>query len=164
MDVDVGVRFLPEIRAGGFSRMDSTIQFYERINALLEPDFVVLDFGAGRGASHSEDRVRYRRELRNLRGKVREVIGADIDPIVTTNPSLDRAIVLEPDGGIPLADRCVRMVVSDFTFEHIENPAYVARELDRILAPGVGFALARLIGMTTFRWQIGFSLIPFGTA
>jgi len=56
------------------------------------------------------------------------------------------------------------MVVSDFTFEHIENPAYVARELDRILAPGVGFALARLIGMTTFRWQIGFSLIPFGTA
>ena len=59
--------------------MDSTIQFYERINALLQPDFVVLDFGAGRGASHSEDRVRYRRELRNLRGKVREVIGADID-------------------------------------------------------------------------------------
>ena len=43
--------------------MDSTIQFYERINALLQPDFVVLDFGAGRGASHSEDRVRYRREL-----------------------------------------------------------------------------------------------------
>jgi len=142
MDVDVGVRFLPEIRAGGFSRMDSTIQFYERINALLEPDFVVLDFGAGRGASHSEDRVRYRRELRNLRGKVREVIGADIDPIVTTNPSLDRAIVLEPDGGIPLADRCVQMVVSDFTFEHIENPAYVARELDRILTPG-GWICAR---------------------
>src|SRR6516225_6909042 len=80
--------------------------------------------------------------LRNLRGKVREVIGANIDSIVTTNPSLDRAIVLEPDGGIPLADRCVRMVVSDFTFEHIENPAYVARELDRILAPG-GWICAR---------------------
>jgi len=133
---DVGIRSLPEIQAGGFSRMDSTIQFYERINALLESDFVVLDFGAGRGAGHCEDHVRYRRELRNLKGKVCEVIGADIDPIVTTNPSLDRAIVLEPGGDIPLADRSVQMVVSDFTFEHIENPAHVAREIDRILAPG----------------------------
>jgi hypothetical protein len=34
--LDVGVRFFPEIRAGGFPRIDSTIQFfYERINALL---------------------------------------------------------------------------------------------------------------------------------
>jgi len=36
----------------------------------------------------------YCRELRNLRGKVREVIGADIDPIVATNPCIDRAIVV----------------------------------------------------------------------
>src|SRR5262245_11219046 len=132
--LDVGVRF--EIRAGGFTRIDSTIQFYERINALLESNFVVLDFGAGRGASHSEDRVRYRRELRSLRGKVREVIGADIDPIVTTNPSLDRAIVLGSDSDIPIADRSIQMVISDFTFEHIENPAHVAGEIDRVLAPG----------------------------
>jgi hypothetical protein len=62
----------------------------------LTHSFVVLDFGAGRGASHSEDRVRYRRELINLRGKVREVVGADFDPMVNSNPSLDRAIVLGP--------------------------------------------------------------------
>ncbi len=141
-EVDVGIHLFPEIRAGGFSRIDSTIQFYERINALLEPNFVVLDFGAGRGASHSEDPVRFRRELRNFRGKVREVIGADVDPIVTTNPSVDRTIVLEADGKIPLIDRSVQLVISDFTFEHIENPAHVAREIDRVLAPG-GWICAR---------------------
>jgi SAM-dependent methyltransferase len=131
-----GIHFFPEIGAGGFSRIDSTIQFYERINALVDPDFVLLDFGAGRGAAHSDDVVRYRRELRDFRGKVREVIGADIDPIVTTNPTLSRAVVLLPGNPIPLPDKCVSLIFSDFTFEHIEDPTRVASELDRILAPG----------------------------
>jgi hypothetical protein len=34
---------LPEILAGGFDRYDGTIRFYHRINALLQPDFVVVD-------------------------------------------------------------------------------------------------------------------------
>jgi SAM-dependent methyltransferase len=133
---DLGIHFFPEIRAGGFSRVDSTIQFYERINALVDPDFVLLDFGAGRGGAHWDDVVRYRRELRDFRGKVREVIGTDIDPIVTTNPTLDRALVLQPGSPIPLPDTCVNLIISDFTFEHIEDPAYIASELDRILVPG----------------------------
>jgi hypothetical protein len=33
---------LPEILAGGFDRYDGTIRFH-RINALLQPDFVVVD-------------------------------------------------------------------------------------------------------------------------
>jgi SAM-dependent methyltransferase len=97
---------------------------------------VLLDFGAGRGAAHSDDVVRYRRELRDLRGKVREVIGADIDPIVTTNPTLGRALVLQPGSSIPLPDKCVNLIISDFTFEHIEDPIHIASELDRVLVPG----------------------------
>jgi SAM-dependent methyltransferase len=97
---------------------------------------VLLDFGAGRGAAHSDDVVRYRRELLDFRGKVREVIGADIDPIVTTNPLLNRAFVLQPGGPIPLPDKYVNLIISDFTFEHIENPTHVASELDRILVRG----------------------------
>ena len=133
---DPGIDFFPEIGAGGFSRVNSTIQFYERINALVDPDFVVLDFGAGRGAAQWDDLVSYRRELRDFRGKVREVIGADIDPIVTTNPTLNRALVLQPGSPIPLPDKCVNLIISDFTFEHVEDPANIARELDRILIPG----------------------------
>ena len=135
-DEDPGIHFFPEIEAGGFSRIDSTIQFYERISALIDPGFVLLDFGAGRGAAHWDDVVRYRRQLRDFRGRVREVIGADVDPIVTTNPTLNRAFVLQLQSPIPLPDKCVNLIISDFTFEHIENPAHTVSELDRILIPG----------------------------
>jgi SAM-dependent methyltransferase len=141
-NVDPMIYFFPEIEAGGFSRIDSTIQFYTRINALLNSNLMLLDFGAGRGISHLEDTVPYRRELRNFRGKVREVIGADVDPVVATNPSLDRAVVLDPAGTIPLSDECVHVIVSDFTFEHISDPSRTARELNRILIPG-GWICAR---------------------
>src|SRR5215468_3015282 len=115
-DKDPAKFFFPESGAGGFSRVDSTVQFYERINALVNSESVLLDFGAGRGRFHFDDVVHYRRRLRNFRGKVREVIGADVDPIVTTNPSLDRAIVLAEGGTIPLPDRSIHLVISDFTF------------------------------------------------
>ena len=39
----------PESYAGGFSRVDGTVQFYMRVRALLRPDDTVLDLGAGRG-------------------------------------------------------------------------------------------------------------------
>ena len=42
-------RFYPESAAGGFSRNDGTVAFYQRVQALLRPDSVVIDFGAGRG-------------------------------------------------------------------------------------------------------------------
>lgn len=131
----VAASVFPEVRAGGFSRLDSTVQFFQRIQALLTPESIVLDFGAGRGAFF-EDPVPFRRDLRALKGRVREVIGADIDPVITTNPGLDRAIVIGPDGRLPLPDRSVNVIISDFTFEHIETPSAVAAELDRVLAPG----------------------------
>jgi SAM-dependent methyltransferase len=134
--------FFPEIGAGGFSRVDSTVQFYERINALIRPEFVILDFGAGRGADYMEDVVCYHRKLRNFKGKVRKVIGADIDPVVAHNPMVDQALVLDPTGSISLPDKCTHLIISDFTFEHIEDPARTAAELDRILVPG-GWICAR---------------------
>lgn len=92
-------RFYPELNVGGFSRVDGTIAFYQRVNALLRPDDVVIDYGAGRGLAHSDDVVPFRRELTLLRGKVRKVIGADVDPIVTTNPGVDEAVVIDATGG-----------------------------------------------------------------
>src|SRR5262245_29252165 len=59
--------FFPEVGAGGFSRIDSTIQFYQRVNALVDPKFALLDFGAGRGVHCFDDSVSYRRELRNFK-------------------------------------------------------------------------------------------------
>ena len=135
-DKDLAKFFFPELEAGGFSRVDSTVQFYERVNALVNSESVLLDFGAGRGRFHFDDAVQYRGKLRDFRGKVREVIGADVDPIVATNPSLDRALVLDPCRSIPLPTQSVDLIISDFTFEHIQDPAFIANELDRVLVPG----------------------------
>jgi SAM-dependent methyltransferase len=137
----VAASVFPEVKAGGFSRLDSTVQFFQRIQALLTADSVVLDFGAGRGA-HYDDPVTFRRDIRIFKGRVREMIGADIDPVVTTNPGLDRAIVIGPDGKLPLPDKSVDVIISDFTFEHIGTPSAVAAEMDRVLAPG-GWICAR---------------------
>jgi SAM-dependent methyltransferase len=132
----VGADFFPEIAAGGFSRIDGTIQFWQRIGALIRPDSVVLDFGAGRGGPQTDDVVAYRRNLATLRGRVREVVGVDVDPAVETNQALDRALVIGPDGRLPIADRSIDIIVSDFVFEHIQEPEKAAAELDRVLAPG----------------------------
>jgi hypothetical protein len=112
---------LPEIFAGGFDRYDGTIQFYQRVNALLRPDFVVVGFGAGRGRIHVDDPIAYRRGLTSLKGKVKEVIGVDVDSAVTTNPAIDRAIVIS-GSEFPLPDRSVDLILSDFTFEHLGDP------------------------------------------
>ncbi|MDO8287587.1 MAG: class I SAM-dependent methyltransferase [Parvibaculum sp.] len=137
---NIDAKFYPEVVAGGFTRFDGTVAFFSRVNALLEPDMVILDLGAGRGL-HTESTSAYRRALTNLKGKVRKVIGLDVDPIVMENPSLDEAFIY--DGGVmPLPDNHVDVIVSDWTFEHIPNPTEFAREIERVLKPG-GWLCAR---------------------
>lgn len=155
---DCKQHFFPETAAGGFSHVDGTIGFYTRINALLQPQMTVLDFGAGRGQGLQDDPVSYRRELRNLRGKCRRVIGADVDPAIRENPGLDEAHVVAPGAELPLEAASVDLIVSDHTFEHITDPGRAAKELDRVLKPG-GWICAR----TPNRWgyiALGASLVP----
>lgn len=155
-----GVTF-PEVAAGGFSRVDGTVSFYSRVQALLgelPPGATVLDFGAGRGLA-AEDPIPFRRGLQELRGPGRRVIGADIDPVVLRNPRLDEGRVIDPTtGDLPVESASVDLVVSDFTFEHIEDPVATVAELDRVLKPG-GWICAR----TPNRWgyiAVGARLVP----
>jgi SAM-dependent methyltransferase len=139
-------RLYPEIGAAGFSRVDGTVEFYQRVNALLAPDMTVLDFGAGRGA-WADDPVEYRRALRDLRGKAARVIGADVDPVVRDNPLVDETAVIGDGMPLPWSDESFDLVVSDFTFEHVRDPEWAAHELSRVLRPG-GWICAR----TPNRW------------
>jgi SAM-dependent methyltransferase len=136
-----GMGRAPERIAGGFDRLDGTIQFYQRVNALLRPEFTVVDFGAGRGVNHIEDTSDYRRGLISLKGKVKEVVGIDVDEAILSNPAIDRAVVIT-NSEIPLPDESVDLILSDFTFEHLPDPAGVARSFGRILKPG-GWICAR---------------------
>lgn len=150
----------PEQVAGGFTRLDGNVSFYSRVQALLiglPPGARVLDFGAGRGKA-AEDPVVYRRDLSDLRGEGRCVIGVDLDPVVVENPRLDEAHVIGPDGRLPFDDQSVDLIVSDYTFEHVEDTGRTAAELDRVLKPG-GWICAR----TPNRWgyiAVGARLVP----
>jgi SAM-dependent methyltransferase len=157
---DVLRRLYPEVGAGGFSRSDGTVEFWSRVQALAGADDVVLDLGAGRGRGPAEDGVAWRRDLQSLRGRVHEVVGLDVDPAVHDNPSVDRALVYDGSEPFPLESASVDLVVSDFTFEHLDDPAGAAAELDRVLRPG-GWLCAR----TPNRWGyigVGGRLVPNG--
>jgi len=127
-------RYYPESRFGGFTGVDGTIAFYSRVNALLEPAFVVVDFGCGRGA-HTEDRVTFRRELRRLKGKVAKVVGLDVDAAGSANPSVDEFRALSgPEW--PIEAHSVNLIVCDSVMEHLPDPDGFFREANRVLVPG----------------------------
>lgn len=90
--------FYPESRFGDFTDIDGTIVFYTRVNSLIKPSFIVVDFGCGRG-SYKDDPVVIRRQLRILKGKVYKVIGLDIDPAAVENPFIDEFYLLKSDNG-----------------------------------------------------------------
>jgi SAM-dependent methyltransferase len=130
----------PEISAGGFTRIDGTLQFYCRVNALLKPEMRVLDLGAGRGlvAAHSSEFIS---RLVALKGKVCEVVGLDIDPAVFENPNIDRAVLFDGKQ-MPLDSESFDLVVCDHVLEHVNDPQLLATEIARVLKPG-GWCCAR---------------------
>jgi ubiquinone/menaquinone biosynthesis C-methylase UbiE len=133
----------PESRFCGFSRCDGSVHFYSRVHALIAQmngKVRILDVGCGRGLG-AEDTSPYRRQLRDLRGVDREVIGIDVEDF-SDNELLDSfALIDSPIGRWPIFDRWANLVVCDYVLEHIENPCHFFRELRRVLAPGGYYAI-----------------------
>jgi SAM-dependent methyltransferase len=147
----------PEIAAGGFARDSGAIGFYTRVNALLAPHMVVIDLGAGRGEIF-DTWPAYGARLARLQGKVRRVVGLDVDSAIAQHPYLDERHVIAPDGVWPVADQSADLIVADWVLEHIADPDLLAREVRRVLKPG-GWFCAR----TPNRWGyvgIGARLVP----
>jgi SAM-dependent methyltransferase len=134
----------PERRAGGFTRDDSTVQFYSRVNALLFSDATLLDFGAGRGRQFDIPDRGYAEELQKFQGKIRKVIGTDVHDGIRDHPYLDERHVTPPGTSLPLQAATVDIVVADWVLEHLENPSEFVREMDRVLKPG-GWICARTV-------------------
>ncbi len=125
----------------GFTSTDGTIEFFGRVNALLKPSFTVLDLGAGRGAWFYSDRCEYRKNLRTIKGKVREFICADVDEAVLTNPTSDTNILIK-DNRIPLEDGSLDLIVCDYVLEHVLDVNSLKEEIFRLLKPN-GYFCAR---------------------
>lgn len=147
----------PEVNAGGYSKVDGTVEFFSRVHALLPDRGVIVDLGAGRG-KWQEDPCRWRHRLADLRGAERFVVGADIDKAVMANTGVDGSIVLPHHGGLPFRDQSITTIVADWVFEHVVDPRRLASELRRTVVPG-GWVCAR----TPNKWGyvgIGARLIP----
>ena len=135
-------KLYPEVAAGGYTRHDGFIDFYQRVNALLTPTSEVLDFGAGRGNWVDINVSDYHRRLRDLQKVAAKVDGCDVDPVVLENETLDDRQVITPGAPLPYADASYDLVVADYVMEHVtaEHAPGVASELHRILRPGGWFA------------------------
>lgn len=134
-----------EKNVDGFTALDGTVRFYNFVKAAMLGDSgarEVLDFGAGRGGFWHDDPSAYRRELRDLRSAGATVTACDVDAVVLTHPCSHRQVVISPSEPLPFADGAFDVIVSDMTFEHIEESARIASELLRILKPG-GYICAR---------------------
>lgn len=129
-------RIFREAQVTGFPHIDQEVAFYTQVAALLRPDDVVLDFGAGRGAWYHDEPSRYRRWIQNFRGRCAHVDGCDVDPVALSNESLDRALLIEPGQPLPYEDERFDLIVSRYVFEHLTDPVWTARELLRVTKPG----------------------------
>ena len=127
-------RWYPETAFGGFTHVDGTIAFYVRANGLLGAESVVLDLGCGRGAG-AEDSVPWRRELRDLRGERRRVIGVDLDPDAAANPTIDEFRLMETEE-IPVPDESIDLCIADVVVEHVQDVDAFFSEVVRVLKPG----------------------------
>jgi SAM-dependent methyltransferase len=131
--------FYPEARYGGFSKVDGTVAFYSRVNALIGKEFRVLDVGCGRG-EYADDPVAFRRNLRILKGKCRQVIGIDVDLAASNNPYVDTFELIR-NNKWSVADQSIDVCVCDHVVEHIEDIHGFFLECKRVLRSGGYFCI-----------------------
>lgn len=113
-------RFYPD----GVER-DPVARFARRVEGLVTPTDVVLDLGAGAGELNSYQ----------LRGRVRCLVGVDVDPRVGTNPLLDAGVRADI-GLLPFRDDSFDVVFSIYVLEHVEHPTELVSQIARVLRPG----------------------------
>ncbi len=126
---------------GGFHPYDGTIDFYNRIDSILTGNERVLNLGAGRGSWFYLDQSEKRRSLLDIANRVKEFVGADIDPEVLANKTTHRNFLISGDL-LPFEDNYFDVVICDWVFEHIENQEVFTKELNRVLKPN-GLLAAR---------------------
>ena len=145
----------PEALIDGFTKLDGTVTFYSFVKAaMLQLDAKnILDFGAGRGAFWESNTKKHgslwRRHLQDLRFNDAHVIACDIDPVVKNHPCSHEQIIIQKDLKLPFEDEKFDLIVSDVTFEHIEHPEIVSRELQRVLRKG-GYICVRTPNATGY--------------
>jgi SAM-dependent methyltransferase len=113
----------------GDGSRSGTLLFYNWLRNELRPEMTVLNLGAGPPT---------RNPTRVLKGEVKRLIGADIDPIVLENPELDEARLIEGDA-LPFDSGEFDAIFADYVLEHIEQAERFLTEVFRVLRRGGAF-------------------------
>ena len=137
----VAASVYPEINFGGYSRVDGSVEFYSRVQALLTPDATVLDVGCGRGR-HAEDSCRFRQELSDFRGQGRRVVGIDVSDAGSANPLINEFRKIDDVDHWPVESGSIDLAIANSVVEHVERPQQFFAEAWRVLRPG-GFLCFR---------------------
>lgn len=135
---------------------DCSITFFTLAQTLAAQAKTIVDVGCGRGATMDDPAGGP--PMQNLRGEGRRVIGVDIDPVGEQNPMIDEFRLLTQDKPWPLDDASVDLIISDWTWEHVQDPAAFTAELARVLRPGGAF-LARTVSRRS-PLSIGARMVP----
>lgn len=106
-------------------RRDPVAAFVHRVERIVKPTDRVLDLGAGAGELNSYA----------LRGRVRQIVGVDLDPRVVANPLLDAGVPADIYR-LPFQDATFDVVFAIYVLEHVDRPAQLAAEIQRVLRPG----------------------------
>lgn len=107
------------------SRLDPQTEFLTTLEDFIRPEHHVLDLGAGAG-----ELSRYQ-----FRGRVRRMVGIDLDKRVAQNPLLDEGVVGDVCH-LPFADQSFDVAFAIYVLEHLADPAQFTREVSRVLKPG----------------------------
>lgn len=113
-------KFYPDIR-----QQDPIALFLREVEEHVDAVATVLDVGAGAG-----DRNRY-----DFKGRVRQMLGTDLDPRVLENPLLDEGRICDGKT-LPFDPGSVDLAFSIYVHEHIAAPREFTGEIFRVLRPG----------------------------
>lgn len=141
-------KFYPEARLLGFTFADGTVNFYNAVNKLIGRNALektLLDLGCGRGwymykDDDSDEAII--KQLRNFRGRVKKVIGIDVDENAATNPALDEFHLMEIGKPWPVENESIDICICDYVMEHVDDIPFFFSELKRIIKKG-GIACLR---------------------
>ena len=135
---DVLKRLYPEIAAGGFPHNHPRIIFFTRVNTLIDENFTVLDFGAGRGAfkEFEPERILCHTDIAR---RVKKLVAFDVDPAVLNNIVAKHRFHAEVGAPLPFEDESFDAIISWYVLEHVEDADFYAGEIARVLKPGAWF-------------------------
>lgn len=124
-------RLSEKIQKRLFRSEDHPYRIYERrIQALLKPEFTMMDAGCGRTAPL----------LAKFVGKARRLVGVELVDFDTSKTPPGVELISGDLARIPqLADASVDLVISRSVLEHIQDIEPVYKELHRVLKPGGHF-------------------------